>query len=105
MNSISQEPPGRDAWRVSVVRLTPTPRAGNLRALATVKIGPLVIHGCRVVQQPGQSAWVSMPTRQDDAGRWFPIVTTDDDTIKDAVKATLLAAWADWQVFRIGGAK
>ena len=104
-NIIPQDRPTPDPWRVAVLKLTPTPGAGNLRALATVQIGPLVIHGCRVVQQPGQKPWVSMPQRQDDAGRWFPIVTTEDDAIRDAIKATLLAAWADWQVFRIGGAK
>ena len=34
---------------------------GSLRAIATVQIGPLVIHGCRLVQQQGQSAWTSAP--------------------------------------------
>jgi DNA-binding cell septation regulator SpoVG len=36
--------------------------AGSLRAFASVRIGPaLVVHKCRVIQQPGQRAWVSMP--------------------------------------------
>jgi DNA-binding cell septation regulator SpoVG len=35
---------------------------GNLKAMASVRIGPaLVVHKCRVIQQPGQRAWVSMP--------------------------------------------
>ncbi len=34
---------------------------GNLRAIATIQIGPLVIHGCRRVQQQGQAAWTSAP--------------------------------------------
>jgi DNA-binding cell septation regulator SpoVG len=102
MPIVSHESHEGNAWRVNLVKLTPTPNAGNLRALATVKIGPLIIHGCRVIQQPGQSAWVSMPTRQDDTGRWFPIVSTEDEDIRDAVKSLLLTAWANWQVFRIG---
>jgi DNA-binding cell septation regulator SpoVG len=36
--------------------------AGNLKALASVRIGPsLVVHKCRVIQQPGRRAWVGMP--------------------------------------------
>jgi DNA-binding cell septation regulator SpoVG len=35
---------------------------GNLKAMASVRIGPsLLVRKCRVIQQPGQRAWVSMP--------------------------------------------
>jgi DNA-binding cell septation regulator SpoVG len=43
---------------VELVALT----KGNLKAMASVRIGPsLLVHKCRVIQQPGQRAWVSMP--------------------------------------------
>jgi hypothetical protein len=35
---------------------------GSLKAMASVRIGPSpVVHKCRVIQQPGPRAWVSMP--------------------------------------------
>ena len=56
--------------RVNVLTVK-TLTEGNLRAIASVQIGPLVIHGCRVVQQPGQAAWTSAPQSEwtDAAGK------------------------------------
>lgn len=105
MTSVPHKPSPVNGWPVAVLNIIPTRNSGNLRALATVKIGPLTIYGCRVVQQSGQTPWVSMPTRQADDGRWFPIVATEDDELRDAVKAAVLTAWVDWQVFRVGGAQ
>jgi DNA-binding cell septation regulator SpoVG len=49
------------AARIEVIALSAV-SAGNLKAFASVRIGPsLVVHKCRVIQQPGQRAWVSMP--------------------------------------------
>jgi DNA-binding cell septation regulator SpoVG len=46
---------------IQVVALVPVAK-GNLKAMASVRIGPsLLVHKCRVVQQPDQRAWVSMP--------------------------------------------
>ena len=39
--------------------------AGNLKAFASVNIGgKLTIHSLRIVQQPGQKAWVALPQRE-----------------------------------------
>ena len=35
--------------------------SGNLRAYASVKIGPLIIHKLKLIKQPGQKAYVSPP--------------------------------------------
>jgi DNA-binding cell septation regulator SpoVG len=55
----------------------------NLKAFAKVKLGSVIIHGCRIIQQPGQRAWVALPQtparkKQDGSGE-----------IRDAV----LEAW------------
>jgi DNA-binding cell septation regulator SpoVG len=34
---------------------------GNLKAFAKVKLGCVVIHGCRIIQQDGQRPWVALP--------------------------------------------
>ena len=103
MTSVPQPQAQEKLWAVNVVKIIPCQNAGNLRALATVKIGPLVIHGCRLIQQTNQAPWVSMPQRQDDSGRWFPIVATEDQDLRDAVKGAVLQAWDAWRIFRVGG--
>lgn len=77
---------------VTVIKVTPVPTPGNLRAFADVQIGPLVVTGCRVIQQPGQRPWVSMPQTQADDGRWFPVLRTDDDLLRAQVRDRVLAA-------------
>lgn len=67
--------------------------SGNLKAYATVEIGgALEIHGCRVVQQRGQAAWVSLPQQQKD-GKWFNVVYVHDARLKAAISERVLAAW------------
>jgi hypothetical protein len=45
---------------VEVLKVTPIPNGGNLKAYISVRVGPWTNpHGIRVVQQPGQRAWVS----------------------------------------------
>jgi hypothetical protein len=41
---------------IEVLEVRPV-NAGNLKAFAKVKLGCVVIHGCRVVQQDGQRPW------------------------------------------------
>ena len=79
---------------VTVIKVTPVRTPGNLRALADICIGPLVIHSCRVIQQPGQRPWVAMPQTQAADGRWYPVIRTDDDTLRAAVRDRVLAACA-----------
>ena len=79
---------------VTVIKVTPVRTPGNLRAFADIIIGPLVIHSCRVIQQPGQRPWVAMPQTQDAAGRWYPVIRTDDDNLRQAVRDRVLAACA-----------
>ena len=82
----------QDRYSVTVLSLKPVKTPGNLRALADLKIGPLIILGCRVIQQPGQRPWVSMPQTQADDGRWFPVLRTDDDDLRAQVRDRVLAA-------------
>jgi DNA-binding cell septation regulator SpoVG len=72
---------------------------GNLRAFAKVRIGCLVIHGCRVIQQPGQRAWVALPqvparAKADGSGAgWYPVVEVTNRSVMDQVRDAVLAAW------------
>ena len=69
--------------------------AGNLRAFADVNVsGRIRISDVRVIQQPNQKPWVSMPSRayeKDGARKWAPIVEILDDTLKEEVSKAVLA--------------
>ena len=100
---ISQEGGVGNPWigKVHVLRVTPTNKPGNVRAFVDVGIGSnpkqlaLTICGCKVVQQPNQQAWVAMPDRQVDGGRWFPIVRVDNKQLEQTIRSAVLAAWRE----------
>ena len=51
--------------RVDVVKIRPIQGKGNLLAFASIQIaGKLILNDCRLIQQPGQKAWVSPPQNQ-----------------------------------------
>lgn len=82
-----------EARRIHVVEIKPVSGCGNLRAFATISVEPFVIHDVRIVQQPGQRAWVSMPA-QKSGERWFTVIECSDRALKDAISAAVLEAWA-----------
>jgi DNA-binding cell septation regulator SpoVG len=70
--------------------------AGSLRAFASVRIGPaLVLHKCRVIQQPGQQAWIAMPqetwTEREGKAKYKALVEITG-SLKTRVEAAILAA-------------
>ena len=46
---------------VQVIEIRRLDGSGNLKAFAKVKLGSVIIHGCHVIQQPGQKAWLALP--------------------------------------------
>jgi DNA-binding cell septation regulator SpoVG len=100
MSILSQNSKKQNAWagKVKVTRLTPADAGGNVKAFASVAIGSppsITINGCKIIQQPGQRAWVSMPTYKGDDGKWHHIVWVDNAQLKQALTETILAAWQD----------
>ena len=73
--------------------------SGNLKAFAKVKLGCIVIHSCRIVQQPGQKAWVALPQvparpkSDGSGGGWFPVVEITNRTVMDQLRDAVLEAW------------
>lgn len=65
---------------------------GNLRAFASVRYAGMTMHGFRVIQQPGQRPYASLP-QTESKGKFYPAIQTDDHRLKDALKATVLSAW------------
>jgi DNA-binding cell septation regulator SpoVG len=70
---------------------------GNVRAFVDIQLGTtVVVHGFRIIQQPGQKPWVSPPQREwtgDDGKRHYaPVVELSGD-LKRQVEQAILAAW------------
>jgi DNA-binding cell septation regulator SpoVG len=80
---------------VTVENVKPITGAGNLRAFAVVTVaGKLRIFDVRVIQQPNQEAWVSMPSRayeKDGQRKWSPIIELLDDGLKQEISKAVLA--------------
>jgi hypothetical protein len=69
---------------------------GNLKGLASVKIGNVVVHDFRIIQQPGQAAYCQPPQRQwvDAQGKVCyggPIIELPADVKEKALSAALLS--------------
>ena len=72
---------------------------GNLKAFASVTInGRLTIHSCRIVQQPNQKAWVSLPQHEwtDHPGqkRYSPILELPEKVLM-AIQEAVLHHWRE----------
>ena len=76
--------------RVTVREIRPLKGAGNLKAFAVVEIGPWIIRGFRVVQQPGQRPYVALPQVKARDGRYFPVIQTDDTNLKNQIQDAVL---------------
>lgn len=84
---------------IQVDRLTLVTGKGNLRAYADVVIGGLLtIRGCRIVQQPGQQPWVSMPQQgytKDGKKNYYPIIRILDKQLEQEIKQAVLTVYRD----------
>lgn len=81
---------------IEVTRIIPI-RRGSLQAFATILLdGKMRINSLRIIKQPNQAAWVSLPQseklNEDGSKSYYPIIEVEPD-IKDAIQNAVLAAW------------
>lgn len=87
--------------RIEVLDLDTT-RRGKVRAHCRVRVGLFLI-SMRVIQQPGQGAWVSWPqSLHAETGKWFPLVSCLSPTLKSKIDEAVLNAWRDRLLFQGG---
>jgi hypothetical protein len=82
--------------KIEVISITPLAPGSALRAFATVKLGPLTIHGLRIIWQPQKSPWVSLPqreTQQDGQRKYYPVVEIDNRALRVEIERRVLEAW------------
>jgi DNA-binding cell septation regulator SpoVG len=65
----------------------------NLKGFATVESGPWTIRDCRVIQQPGQHAYVTLPQHEAPDGRFYPLIQCQDIDLKQAIQSAVLRVW------------
>jgi DNA-binding cell septation regulator SpoVG len=88
---------------IEVLELRRLSGDGNLKAFAKVRLGAVVIHGLKIVQQPGQKAWIALPQvpgrkKADGSGAgWFPVVEIVSPELLAKVRDAVLAAWEGGQ--------
>ena len=80
-----------------------SPRSASARSWSMACV---VLHGCRVIQQPNQKAWVALPQvparkKADGGGAgWFPAVEITNPRILADLRAAVLEHWASLESFR-----
>ena len=83
---------------VEVLGLKSVEGVGNLRALASIRSRDLTVHCVRVVQQPGQRAWESLPQNERlgfGRTRYFPVLELPDQVMAAISEAVLvLEEWS-----------
>lgn len=80
--------------RVTVLAIRPIDK-GNLKAFAEIQLGEtMIISGCRIIQKPGQRAYVAFPQNESN-GKFYPVVTAVDKRFKEAVEEKVLRAWRE----------
>jgi hypothetical protein len=85
---------------VVVLELRPVDRGTSLKAFADVRIGPIVIRGLKVVQQPGKEPWIGLPqvpgrAKADGSGAgWYPIIEIRRPLL-DRVSEAVIEAWRE----------
>lgn len=86
--------------QVEVLRLKPVFNRGNLKAFADVRVrlaeGDWTIRDCRVIQQPEQRPYVSLPQREyhDRQGNLcYVTLVNPPDAIAEAIRRAVLTAW------------
>lgn len=94
-NSAKCNTPNPYSGKVSVVGIYPLNQAGTVKAFATIAIGTaLEIHGCKIIQQPGQKAWCALPDRKSpDGNGYFPVIKALDERLAEEISRVVLAAW------------
>ncbi len=76
---------------ITILRVSPVSGHGNLRAFAQVRVGDIIIVDCRLIQQPGQVAYLTGPQKEE-SGRWWPLVKMTP-ALRERVQAAVLAKW------------
>lgn len=81
---------------IEVLKIRHLNNGGSLRAFVSIKIGHLILHSLRVIEQPGQKAWLALPKQEmkDASGetKYWPICEASKE-LKANIDQVVLPRW------------
>ena len=85
---------------IEVLEIKPLLNGGNLRAFVKLQIGETIFHDFRIIQQPGQRAWVSAPQAMwidKDSHTRYKTLIEFPHRLKSIISEAVLSAWQQQQ--------
>jgi DNA-binding cell septation regulator SpoVG len=70
----------------------------TVKAFVDVRIGGIILKGCKIVEQNGQKPWLATPSVKTGHG-WQNVVELSKP-LRDAATAVVLERWASLEAFR-----
>lgn len=83
---------------IQILEIKKVDNGGALQAFAKIKLGEIICCDFRIVQQPGQRAWVSVPqvSWTDNEGKThYKNLVELSKNLKDDVFKMILGAWSN----------
>lgn len=86
--------------QVEVLRFKPfTRNNSSLRAFVDIQLGGVTINDCRIIQQDGQKAWLSMPQKEvpqpDGKKNYYPLVKLSE-RLEKIVNEIVIFKWQEF---------
>ena len=93
---------------VSVDRVFPTKGDGITKAFVSVRVGPIVIKGFRIVttiskETGDEYTFVGNPSQPNKDGKFFDTIFFDDEDFNKGLKRKVMKAWYEVAKQRQGG--
>ena len=89
----------RQARKIEVLALQHLTGAGSVKPRVRVRLGGIVVHGVRVIQQPDKEAWVALPQiawrpkADGSAAGWVPVVEIQNRDLMARLTCAVIGAW------------
>lgn len=83
---------------IKVLNIKRLDNAGNLKAFVDFKLGESEFYSWRIVQQPGQVAWLSSPVEtweSDDGKKHYKQLIKFPQVLMDQIRDIIIKEWED----------
>lgn len=77
---------------IEIRSITKVATEGFLKALVTLRIGPMIVRGARIMEKEGRR-WLSMPSRKTRQGNWLHLAFIPDPALQEQVEKVALAKY------------
>mgnify|MGYP001585027344 CR=1 FL=1 len=86
----------KDRKLVEIVSIYPLKgQDGPTKAYFKVRVGPILISGCRLIEDTSGTLFIDMPQQKGQHGRFWPVVKLESDKLKIAIEQAAIEAWGE----------